>query len=59
MILCAKCRVGMWLTAGMPTCPRCGGTATVKLAPTVSGRAPRIGQWRPPPGNDAGQRRNF
>ena len=38
MILCGECRVGMWLTAGMPTCPRCGETATVKLAPTVSGQ---------------------
>ena len=38
MILCGECRVGMWLTAGKPTCPRCGATATVKLAPTVSGQ---------------------
>jgi hypothetical protein len=36
MILCGVCRVGMWLTAGLPTCPRCGGTATRKLAPTLS-----------------------
>jgi hypothetical protein len=59
MILCGECRVGMWLTAGMPTCPRCGETATVKLAPTVSGRAPGNRQMAPPAVNGAERRRNF
>jgi hypothetical protein len=52
MILCGECRVGMWLMAGRPTCPRCGETAAVKLAPTVSGQARGLGQWRMPAVND-------